>query len=123
MRLRSRAVTTPQTGFTCPFCARTSSHPEDGKAGYCGACHAYTGDVRNPLVMPQPLILWLGSMTAQVAVIQPCEDPRRAILGALRKVVDSLAAEVDEDQADAVLEQAADRPLVDEPPTWPPDLP
>jgi hypothetical protein len=30
--------------FTCPKCGRTSRHPEDERAGYCGACHAWTGD-------------------------------------------------------------------------------
>jgi hypothetical protein len=30
--------------FQCPRCGRTSHHPDDGKHGYCGACHAFTGD-------------------------------------------------------------------------------
>ncbi|MFM9563269.1 MULTISPECIES: hypothetical protein [Streptomyces] len=30
--------------FTCPACGRTSYHPADKQHGYCGACHAYTGD-------------------------------------------------------------------------------
>jgi hypothetical protein len=30
--------------FTCPRCDRTSYHPDDQRAGYCGACHHYTGD-------------------------------------------------------------------------------
>lgn len=29
--------------FTCPRCGRTSYHPADVEAGYCGACHAWTG--------------------------------------------------------------------------------
>lgn len=34
----------PQPAFTCPSCGRTSHHPKDFQYGYCGACHAYTGD-------------------------------------------------------------------------------
>lgn len=30
--------------FTCPRCRKTSHHPEDKRYGYCGACHAYTGE-------------------------------------------------------------------------------
>lgn len=30
--------------FTCPRCQRTSHHPDDKRYGYCGACHAYTGE-------------------------------------------------------------------------------
>jgi hypothetical protein len=33
-----------RASFTCPRCSRTSHHPEDAAHGYCGACHAYTGD-------------------------------------------------------------------------------
>lgn len=33
-------------GFTCPRCRRTSHHPEDLRQGYCGACHAFTGEPR-----------------------------------------------------------------------------
>lgn len=29
--------------FTCPKCGRTSHHPEDAEAGYCGSCHEFTG--------------------------------------------------------------------------------
>jgi hypothetical protein len=32
--------------FTCPRCHRTSHHPDDKRYGYCGACHAYTGEPR-----------------------------------------------------------------------------
>ncbi len=35
--------------YTCPRCGRTSHHPEDFKAGYCGACHDWTrADVGQP---------------------------------------------------------------------------
>jgi hypothetical protein len=30
--------------FTCPVCGRTSRHPDDVREGYCGACHAWTGE-------------------------------------------------------------------------------
>ena len=29
--------------FTCPRCGRVSYHPDDVAAGYCGACHDWTG--------------------------------------------------------------------------------
>jgi hypothetical protein len=32
------------TAFTCPRCCRVSQHPADITAGYCGACHDWTGD-------------------------------------------------------------------------------
>jgi len=30
--------------FICPQCSRSSWHPQDKQYGYCGACHAYTGE-------------------------------------------------------------------------------
>jgi len=30
--------------FTCPRCGKTSHNPNDEKNGYCGSCHAFTGD-------------------------------------------------------------------------------
>ncbi|MDX3748713.1 hypothetical protein [Streptomyces sp. AK08-02] len=30
--------------FTCPRCTRTSRHPDDKRHGYCGHCHACTGE-------------------------------------------------------------------------------
>lgn len=33
----------PRPSFTCPVCNRTSGNLNDVKAGYCGACHAWTG--------------------------------------------------------------------------------
>lgn len=29
--------------FVCPHCGASSWHPEDGRHGWCGRCHAYTG--------------------------------------------------------------------------------
>jgi hypothetical protein len=29
--------------FMCPVCHRTSHNPNDEAAGYCGACHDFTG--------------------------------------------------------------------------------
>jgi hypothetical protein len=34
----------PAGSFTCPVCGRVSHHPEDVRHGYCGACHAFTGE-------------------------------------------------------------------------------
>lgn len=30
--------------FTCPRCGRVSHNPHDLAAGYCGACHDWTGN-------------------------------------------------------------------------------
>lgn len=30
--------------FACPRCGRTSHNPNDGAEGYCGDCHAWTGN-------------------------------------------------------------------------------
>jgi rubredoxin len=30
--------------FVCPVCGVSSTHPKDAEYGFCGACHAYTGD-------------------------------------------------------------------------------
>jgi hypothetical protein len=30
--------------FTCPCCGAVSHHPVDVAQGYCGWCHAWTGD-------------------------------------------------------------------------------
>jgi hypothetical protein len=29
--------------FVCPRCGKASSHPDDIREGYCGACHDWTG--------------------------------------------------------------------------------
>lgn len=34
--------------FTCPRCERTSYNPNDAVAGYCGACHDWTGAGGDP---------------------------------------------------------------------------
>lgn len=40
--------------FTCPACGTASSHPEDIANGYCGRCHAFTGDeVRTRLMVEE----------------------------------------------------------------------
>jgi hypothetical protein len=31
--------------FTCPKCERTSHNSNDARAGYCGACHEFTGSL------------------------------------------------------------------------------
>ena len=47
--------------FTCPRCGRTSWHAEDARNGYCGACHAWTGDgLVTHLAAPDPCPLWLA---------------------------------------------------------------
>jgi hypothetical protein len=127
VRLRSGSVTASDLRFTCPVCGAKSSHPGDTENGYCVGCHAFTGDLRNPLPAEQPLVLWFGSTVATIGVVGPCSDPRPHLVEVLRKVADqlecALGEEQDEDQADEGLEPASDRPLVDEPPTWPPDHP
>jgi ribosomal protein S27AE len=30
--------------FACPFCGSVSAHPQDIEHGYCGRCHAFTGE-------------------------------------------------------------------------------
>ena len=35
---------TARESFTCPCCGAPSCHPEDIAHGYCGRCHAFTGD-------------------------------------------------------------------------------
>jgi hypothetical protein len=39
-----RASWAERPGFTCPQCGGTSYHPDDLAHGYCGRCHAFTGD-------------------------------------------------------------------------------
>lgn len=34
--------------FTCPVCGRTSHNPMDYRYGYCGNCHAFTGEEHLP---------------------------------------------------------------------------
>lgn len=33
-----------EPSFTCPTCGTVSHHPQDVANGYCGRCHAFTGD-------------------------------------------------------------------------------
>jgi len=33
------------TSITCPYCGKTSHHPQDVENGYCGNCHDFTTDV------------------------------------------------------------------------------
>ena len=54
-------MTAPAPPFTCPRCGRTSWNEHDAEAGYCGACHWWTGD---------PL---LGSFAATAAVEREIE--------------------------------------------------
>lgn len=35
-----------EASITCPRCKRTSYNPNDIREGYCGACHAWTGEPR-----------------------------------------------------------------------------
>lgn len=43
----SRIVATPPGAFRCPRCSRVSHNPNDRRAGYCGACHDWTGDIHD----------------------------------------------------------------------------
>lgn len=88
------------------MCGASSTRLEDQRYGYCGRCHTSTGDLRNPLPIETPLILWLGATTATIAEVEPCEDPRPQILAALRSVADTMERELAKDS-----------------PTWPPDHP
>jgi hypothetical protein len=42
----------PAAVFTCPCCDAVSPNPDDIDQGYCGRCHAFTGD---PLLGPPHL--------------------------------------------------------------------
>lgn len=49
MRVRELAPLPPAKmvdgrSFTCPTCGATSWNPNDVRYGYCGRCHAFTGD-------------------------------------------------------------------------------
>lgn len=39
-----RPTQAQRPSFTCPRCSARSYNPNDIKYGYCGRCHAYTGD-------------------------------------------------------------------------------
>lgn len=44
---------TGRASITCPICRMTSYHPVDVELGYCGHCHAFTGE--GPSVLdPRP---------------------------------------------------------------------
>lgn len=36
-------------GFRCPECGWVSQHPLDLANGYCGHCHAFTGNTPGPV--------------------------------------------------------------------------
>ncbi len=40
----SRAIMREAMAFRCPVCHRTSYNRNDAENGFCGACHAYTGE-------------------------------------------------------------------------------
>lgn len=70
------------TGFDCPRCRRVSQNPNDIAAGYCGACHDWTGD--EPLLriisdsggLPSPetpisfAALWFDEWDATITVLR-----------------------------------------------------
>jgi hypothetical protein len=41
VRVRAERLCPECWSITCPKCGRTSHHPDDVEAGYCGACHVY----------------------------------------------------------------------------------
>jgi NMD protein affecting ribosome stability and mRNA decay len=42
------------SAFTCPDCGRESWNENDGIHGYCGACHAFTGNPMRPRIIIVP---------------------------------------------------------------------
>ncbi|GAA1015847.1 hypothetical protein Aple_010520 [Acrocarpospora pleiomorpha] len=69
-------MTDQPTSITCPRCRRTSYNPNDIAAGYCGACHDWTGpgtdtEQRVTLVLggyPEALSVLINSAKALVQV-------------------------------------------------------
>lgn len=43
-QLRQLADAQRPPPFVCPVCAAVSHHPADREHGYCGRCHAFTGN-------------------------------------------------------------------------------
>lgn len=41
--VQSLAIGEPLPSFRCPRCGAQSFNPKDVAAGYCGACHDFTG--------------------------------------------------------------------------------
>lgn len=58
-----------EPSFTCPVCHRTSHHPEDVKHGYCGNCHAFTGQPAHP-----PIRVSGGHLSAPVELARCAPD-------------------------------------------------
>lgn len=48
----TREPVSEPSSFTCPCCGAVSYHPDDVRHGWCGRCHAFTGD---PLLGPPHL--------------------------------------------------------------------
>jgi hypothetical protein len=46
------------TSFTCPVCGRKSIHPDDAANGYCGNCHAFTGQTWPTELLPPGARAW-----------------------------------------------------------------
>lgn len=42
-RVQAIAVELVTPAFVCPDCGAKSWHPEDGRQGWCGRCHRFTG--------------------------------------------------------------------------------
>lgn len=40
--------------ITCPYCGRTSHHPQDEANRYCGSCHWWTSDPESAPLRPPP---------------------------------------------------------------------
>jgi hypothetical protein len=55
------------SAFTCPRCGAVSHHPDDLANGYCGRCHAFTGDSADLAERPIGLICpWCNQVAALV---------------------------------------------------------
>jgi hypothetical protein len=58
--------------ITCPRCGRTSYHPGDIEAGYCGSCHWWTSDPAG--ILNDPYII--AEAEAEGAIL-PLPTPTR----------------------------------------------
>lgn len=108
---------TERPSFTCPRCNRTSHHPEDAKYGYCGACHAFTGERTVPPGMAGTIVSHLGEVLPNLrpAVLA---DIGGAPAGDLREgagILREYAREIGE--VARICEEAAGPPPVPEPGT------
>lgn len=85
--------------FNCPRCGMISHSPRDVENGYCGACHAFTGNEpprygQLPLLNMPELRVLLGAADRQIALLTPRHTEGTeagtetiALLGSIRTVI------------------------------------